>query len=221
MNLMTLLLLMSGPGGSGGGGGGGSFATWDAATKVAVTLSGGDLVATNTGGGANNQGAKVATASGKSSGKYYFELVWTNLVNAAGFSQEEAVGITMVSLVDYSNSTGTFKAAYKGSVSLNGGNAGINVGQQNSGDFICFALDQDNHKVWIRVGAAGLWNNSGSDNPATNNGGIGISSLTGALVPFTTFGGSGGSSGNIRTAKFGASAFTGAVPSGFTSGWPV
>jgi hypothetical protein len=41
------------------------------------------------------------------------------------------------------------------------------------------------------------------------------------MVPFVTFGGSPGSANNVITANFGASAFSGAVPSGFTSGWPA
>jgi hypothetical protein len=48
--------------------------TLDAASITAVTLSGGGLTATNTGTTSADQGARVATTSGKTSGKYYFEM---------------------------------------------------------------------------------------------------------------------------------------------------
>jgi hypothetical protein len=41
------------------------------------------------------------------------------------------------------------------------------------------------------------------------------------MVPFVTFGGAGGSPGQVWTANFGATAFNGVVPSGFTAGWPT
>ena len=50
-----------------------------------------------------------------------------------------------------------------------------------TGDTISFALDKDNNKLWVRKNG-GNWNNSGSDNPATNTGGYTIS-VTGALYP--------------------------------------
>jgi hypothetical protein len=40
------------------------------------------------------------------------------------------------------------------------------------------------------------------------------------MAPFVTFGGTGGAASNVLTANFGDSAFSGAVPSGFTAGWP-
>jgi hypothetical protein len=48
---------------------------------------------------------------------------------------------------------------------------------------------------------------------------------SGTVVPFVTFGsgaaGAAGVAGNAFTANFGGSAFSGAVPSGYTAGWPA
>jgi hypothetical protein len=57
------------------------------------------------------------------------------------------------------------------------------------------------------------------ENPDTGTGGVVIPA--GTIVPIVVFGGGGGVPNNVVTANFGASAFSGAVPSGFTSGWPV
>ena len=87
-----------------------------------------------------------------------------------------------------------------------------------AGTVVGIAVDFTNHLIWFRMAPSGNWNGSGTANPATGVGGITFS--TGAMVPFVTFGGSGGAAGNVITANFGASSFTGTVPSGFYSGWP-
>ena len=97
-------------------------------------------------------------------------------------------------------------------------NSGINLLQRSSGDVICIAADLDNRKTWFRIGASGSWNGSGGGDPATNSGGLSMPS--GTMVPFCGFGGVPGGAGNVVTANFGATAFVGAVPVGFTAGWP-
>jgi len=81
------------------------------------------------------------------------------------------------------------------------------------------AVDLDNRKIWFRLAPSGNWNASGTANPATNTGGYTIPA--GTMVPFVTFGGTAGTAGHALTANFGASVFSGAVPAGFTSGWPA
>jgi hypothetical protein len=88
-----------------------------------------------------------------------------------------------------------------------------------TGTVICYAIDLDGGLIWIRSGAAGNWNNSAANNPAT---GIGGQSLVGIglgqgidCYPWVFL----NSSANSITANFGGSAFIGAVPAGFTSGW--
>jgi hypothetical protein len=201
-----------------------TYATWDAATVTAVTLSGGNLVATNTGTTSVDQGAHVAAAGGKSSGKYYFEATFTTVMGSVGQGVDYGAGVGTPS----STYTGmgfsggvTGGMVYKtGSVYMNGSNQGsFLLGTRVSGDVIGIAVDLDNRKLWFRVAPSGNWNASGTANPATNTGGFTLSA--GTMVPFATFGGASGLANNVITANFGASAFTGAVPAGFTSGWPA
>jgi hypothetical protein len=65
------------------------MATWDPATVAAVTLSGGNLVATNTGTTSTTQGAHVLFANGQTTGKFYFECGLTTFTGGAGV----AVGV--------------------------------------------------------------------------------------------------------------------------------
>jgi hypothetical protein len=197
-----------------------TYATWDAATVTAVTLSGGGLVATSTGTTSVDQGAHVASATGKTGGKYYFEITWTT-VNAGG-NVGLGVGTTTSTYTGMGNGGTTGVLFYKGfnawsmGVKILTWSASLPIVDERSG----IAADLDNRKFWFRnASTAGIWNNSGTANPATNTGGLTIPA--GTMVPFCTFGGTLGGAGGIFTANFGASAFVGAVPAGFTPGWPA
>lgn len=48
------------------------------------------------------------------------------------------------------------------------------------GNRLRLAVDRMNNKIWGAVGT-GNWNNSGTDNPETNSGGVSISAITGTL----------------------------------------
>jgi hypothetical protein len=199
---------------------GSTFAAWDSATVTAVTLSGGNLVATNTGTTSQDQGAHVAAASGKTSGKYYFEVVWTTVIG--GVDLGVGVGTTASTYTGMGFTGGvTGVEMYKsGTVYANGSfQTAISLGLFNSGSIGAVAIDLDNRRAWFKLLPSGGWNfgNTGAD-PATNVGGVIIPA--GTMVPFVTFGGSSGVANNVMTANFGASAFAGAVPSGFTAGWP-
>ena len=192
--------------------------TWDSATSSNVTLSGGNLVATNTTGGSNICGARVP-GSFKSSGKYYFEATITTFIGGSG----NGVGIALAS-VNYGDmsivASGYNMVRFSnGTTYANGSLTGTGLGARSAGDVIGVAIDLDNRQSWFRVAPSGNWNGSGTANPATNVGGIAIPA--GAMCPFCNFGGSGSAANNVTTANFGASAFSGAVPSGFTAGWPV
>ena len=104
-----------------------------------------------------------------------------------------------------------------GNIWSNGTTTGISLGARSAGNVIGVAIDLDNRKIWFRVAPSGNWNNSGTANPATNTGGI--VHPTGTMVPFCTFGGVSGTAGTTFTANFGATAFSGAAPPGFTTGW--
>lgn len=193
--------------------------TWDIATVTAVTLSGSNLVATNTGTTSTDQGAKAAVASGKASGKYYFETTWS--ASTGGANNGIGVGTVSSTYIGMGNTGGVtgVTAFFLGSVWSNGSNVLSLGGGWSVGQVAAVAVDLDNRKIWFRLAPSGNWNNNATYNPATNVGGLTIPA--GTMVPFVVFGGSGGAVNNVVTANFGLSAFTGAVPSGFTAGWPV
>jgi hypothetical protein len=195
-----------------------TYATLDPATVAAVTLSGGNLVATNTGTTSTNQGVRVADAGGKTSGKYYFEVTVTTGGNGSRVSW--GIGTTTSTYANLSASATTGAVMYLGGgIWAGGSSSGSDAGTVTIGVVIGIALDLDNLKSWFRIGPSGNWNGSGTANPATNTGGVTVPA--GTMVPFCTFGGTAGSSGIVNTANFGATAFAGVVPSGFTSGWPL
>ena len=92
-------------------------------------------------------------------------------------------------------------------------------GRDLPGDVIGIALDVGAQLAWFRVAPSGNWNGSGTANPATGTGGLSLASITNVddcpLVGFFP------GIGESATANFGDSAFSGAVPSGFTTGWPT
>jgi len=192
-----------------------AYATWDPATVTAVTLSGGNLVATNTGTTSADQGARAASTAGKTTGKFYFEATFTT--NTGGANRGLGIGTTASTYTGMSNSATTGSVVYvtSGAIYSNGSSQGISI--SGSGSTYGMAVDLTNRKIWFRRGASGNWNNNATYDPATNVGGVTIPA--GTMVPFVVFGGTAGAANNVFTANFGASAFAGAVPSGFTSGW--
>ena len=189
---------------------------WEAATATAVTLSGSNLVATNTGTTSADQGAHVAAVNGKTSGKWYFETTWTTIVGVGG-NVGIGIGTTTSTYTNMGNSATVGAALFRGSgdIYANGTRIVIGAGGYSPGQSTGIAFDLDNRRFWARQTPSGTWNNSGTADPATNVGGITIPA--GTMVPFLTFGGGGGAAGNVVTTNFGASAFIGAMPSGFTS----
>lgn len=183
--------------------------TWNPSDKSSITLTGGDLTAT-----ATSQGA-VRSISGKTAGKYYFEITvstWASASTTLGMalSSYSPLGIPVGS----ANSVGFGRG---GSISINGSSApGLpTLGSRTSGDIIGIAIDKSAQLIWFRVAPSGNWNGSGTANPATGTGGIDTSALSGAL--YACF--AGFQVNEVATANFGASAFSGTVPSGFTAGF--
>jgi hypothetical protein len=175
-----------------------------------ITLSGGNLTAAGTAGWTG----LVRTVAAKSAGKYYWEATFT-----VGAQSQSGVGFTIGSL---SVSTQTFGNAGTGKSGttigtgtlVDGANVGVGIGTITSGSVVCLAVDLTAKLIWFRLGAGGNWNGSGTANPATGVGGISISNA-GTAYPTICMGGA-----DTITANFGATAFTGAVPSGFTAGVP-
>jgi hypothetical protein len=190
--------------------------TWNNADKSGnVTLSGTNNLTATT--GINNSG--IRTAGRQVSGKYYFEYVctiWNTTVGVGVANAAAALGT-----VDATSTNACFVLASTGNITINNANSGSTLGARANGDIIGVALDQDNKRIWFRVAPAGNWNGSGTANPATGVGGISIASISfdAVLAPLYGLFASNGS-GNVVTANFGDTAFSGTVPVGFTSGFP-
>ena len=194
-----------------------SYPTFDPATVTAVTLSGGNLVATNTGTTSADQGARVANAFGLTSGKLYFEVTLTTTIG--GSNRGVGIGTIASTYTGMGGSATTGSVVYltSGAIYSNGVSQSISLSGTGGGVAYCVAVDLDARLIWFRTGASGNWNNNASFNPATGIGGVAVPA--GTMVPFVTFGGSGGAANNVYTANFGASSFVGAVPVGFAAGW--
>ncbi len=188
--------------------------TWSTTDKSAsLNLTGGNLIATS---GSGAQGARGAHP--KRTGKYYVEYTSTTTQNAGsmvGFATAAtplATGQAASAIQFAANTTRAYD--YFGNTSVSGTAGGF-----TTGSVVCCAIDLDAALVWFRTGAAGTWNGNAANNPATGVGGLNISA-TGLgrgidAYPYVLA----GQTSNSITANFGASAFTGAVPAGFTAGW--
>lgn len=185
-----------------------TYTTFDPNNKQGVTLSGGNLIATNSSAADNG----VKGVSLKTSGKLYFEMAFSALTGADSGGGVCGTGANFASLgADASRGALQFKngAIYvNGVTNVNGGSI--------SGQTLCVAVDLTNNKIWFRVNG-GNWNNDviGNQNPATNTGGKDISAITGngllILASVTA-------ASETCTLNAGASAFAQTAPSGF-SGW--
>jgi hypothetical protein len=192
-------------------------ATWDPATATAVTLSNNGLTVVNTGTTAPEQGARVAPVFGKDTGKHYFEVIRQTVLGSANMTV--GVGTIASTYAGMGGGVGVVGAALRtaGQIHVNG----VNVGSMTTlsiSSSIGIAVDLDNRRIWFRHDPASSWNASGTADPANNIGGFALPA--GTMVPFVTFGGSGGTAGERWDANFG-SALVGAVPVGFAPGWFV
>jgi hypothetical protein len=169
-----------------------------------ITLSGGNLTATGSGGN-----SLTRTLASHSSGKYYAEFTVgaaTNIgvgVVAAAFGVNDYIGD--------GSSVGTgYGSAYLGSVS--GTTTCDSI--QTVGHTYGVAVDVGNRTMWVKdLTAGGNWNANVSANPATNTNGaiLGGTVATGAIfLAFTP-----GFNGDNATFNFGATAYVGTPPSGF------
>lgn len=120
----------------------------------------------------------VRATTSKSSGKWYWEayMHFESSSNDSHGVANSTLGLT-TALGETTNGIGYLG---DGRIRYNATNLAT-VSGWGTGDTISIALDKDNNKLWVRVNG-GNWNNSGSDNPATNTGGVTIS-VTGALFP--------------------------------------
>jgi hypothetical protein len=187
-----------------------SYTTWNPSDKSAnMTLSNSDLTAVS--GAASGGLGGVRAVTGRSSGKYYFEVTTTTITASY-------VGLAKSTNTLFGNSNNAVGVNASGSVFVNGTiNGTVSLPGLGGGAIVGIAVDLTSNLIWFRVGASGSWNavSGSANNPATATGGVSIAAIAGTLFPWFT---TANTSENV-TANFGATAFNGAVPSGFTSGW--
>jgi len=187
-----------------------TYTAWNPSDKGAnIVLSAGNLTANATAVGVYQS---VRAAVGKTSGKYYFEGTYP--VGSVSANLLFGIGSATASLSNYLGSDAQ-SGGLDGAGNIQGVGGGT-AGAQILNDVISVAVDADNKTVWWRVNG-GNWNGSGTPNPATNTGGKSFAAFGGAVYPMW----SGGFSNGIFAVNFGHKTFSYAVPSGFTSGWPV
>jgi hypothetical protein len=175
-----------------------TYATWNPLDKNAdLALSGGDLIATKSGG----SWVAVRATMSKSGGKHYFELSGSY---AAGY-RCGGVGLSS-QLLDESLGTGVYGWGHRDDgYKLHSGATAYDYSWP-SPYVIGVAVDLDVGKVWISKN--GTW----AGDPVAGTGEM-FAGLSGSLFPMISM------SGGSVTANFGASAFSYSVPSGFNSGW--
>jgi hypothetical protein len=190
--------------------------TLNPADKAAnVTLSGGNLIAAAT----TNAVGIVRAIDKQITGKFYWEAtLTTNTAVQSGCGVASLQTSLTQSLASQSGPCALFHngAVYSDGVQFGSSIFGASV---VSGVVVGMALDLASRQMWFRLGAAGFWNANAGANPATGVGGVYLPGLgPGAPVyPALTF----GATSDAATLNFGDSAFTGVVPSGFTSGFPA
>lgn len=182
--------------------------TWNSADKSAsITLSGGDLVATNA---ASSAWRGVRSIASHSTGKYYCEVTMT----AIGANEGLGIGNSAAVFTTYLGDAGNDGIGWfpSGSIIRNTSNTG-SIQTYTTGSVCCMACDMDNLKLWFRTDG-GNWNNDviGNQDPANNIGGRSFSALDAGpwFVQVNQFDAS-----SSITANFGGSSYAQSVPSGF------
>ena len=183
---------------------------WDSGSiQGLVSLTGSNLTATLTSGTGSVHAVKY-----NSSGLYYFEITKTTAGGTnTGFGV--AISTATYNATAVPNAFMVYKAGtiYGG---VSGTYSGWSVGAGTAGDVYCFAVNMTTGKAWVRKGAAGPWNGPvANGDPVAGTNGVTIGPSSASL--FAQFD---ASSAGI-TLNSGDSAFSGSVPSGYTSGWPA
>ena len=191
----------------------GTTATWNPADKSAqITLSGGNLIATDTSTGDSG----VRSTTSHSGGKWYIE--WTSGSTFTGANTNVGICTIGAPLAGVGNTTANaflLQQGGSGAVWFNGSQAGLpQIGQFFTNRIAGMAIDLVNMRGWFRVdGASGLnyWNGNASYDPATNIGGVDISALFPSNAAYPVFTSNG--NGSICSIN---STFTYMPPGGFS-----
>lgn len=171
-------------------------------TSAQLVLSNGNLTATNT---VSATARGVRAVQGRSSGKYYFEVI----INLSVGSFAIGARTSSDSLTSIAPSVaGGFSVRTGGTYANSSGAYSSPIGSFTTADILGFALDFSAGFVYLRKN--GTWG-TGMD-PDAGSGGYGISST---LYPHAQFAGN----GDQVTANFGASPFVYPAPIGYTKGF--
>lgn len=185
--------------------------------SAGITLTGGNLIATNN----NNSLSGVRAVHAQQVGKFYWEC--TNNVSA---NLNDGVGLARITvpLTQAINSgpAGTGLVAFSqqssGAVFYDGvGKASL--GGLAYGSTLGIAVDLGAPLIWFKhINSPGVWNANPAYDPGAGTGSYPSIATVCAVdaCPYANLQGGGDS----ITANFGASAFVGTVPTGFTAGWP-
>jgi hypothetical protein len=185
-----------------------SGVTWNTAdSSSGITYTNSNLTATNTSTLQRSaRGTKSFTTQ-----KVYFEIVVGGaMATNDGTGVGVATSATSLASTSYvGKDANSFGLYYNGAMLINDAVAGTN-NPVTTGQVIRVAVDGTNKKIWFSVNGA-KWNANTSADPATNVGGMSISSITGAMFPmFSLF-----NSDDAVTLRPNSASFSFTAPSGF------
>lgn len=193
--------------GAGGacGGAAPSGVTWNPLDKGAgINLTNGNLTAAIS--TAVTQMARATTS--ETTGTWCWQQTATTAANS-GFGLANATASVSSFLGSDTNSLAFYP---NGAIFFNNGTVAT-IQTFTTGSVVTVAWDVPHTKIWFRTDS-GLWNNSGTDDPATNTGGfnyIASGPLNGTLFPSVSL----NANGDQNTVNFGQGTFAPACPSGF------
>jgi hypothetical protein len=177
------------------------------------TLSANDLTVSY-----NGTKGMAQTVDAFSTGKYYFEFTM-NFSSSANADYCGVIGY----LCDRAFVFAAFQYEVYLAVRPNGeiiaeGSIKANLGALSTGVVIGVAADPANNAFWFRANG-GNWNGSGTADPTAGSGSVSVGNGEPFTLPALFFALT-ANAGDSITLNAGATPFSGAVPSGFTSGLP-
>lgn len=195
----------------------------DAVATAGVTFTNANLTAQGGGGFSLISSGIVQALEGKTTGKWYVEFTCVAVsgnVDGIGIVNSWGVGFRFIGDSNINAPGGDVGWGYYSNnhvTHLNAAQTAVNNATWGATDVIGLAIDLDNRRIWWNKNGGAWIGTSGTPDPATNTGGFNINNLlfNSRIYPAVNLSGP-----NAKfTANFGASAFTGTVPSGFEAGW--